>query len=271
MFKSPFAIIACLGASVAALGLSLLSLYMVAHVTHESAQAVSRVDQLASEVARVKPWAYSQSELASAVSLVGAVPAALIDPALSNEATSEPIEPDLIRRYGDVSAQFTLVEYSDFECGFCKEFFQVPKALVDGSRGNISVVFKHVPVHGDASRKQAFAAECAADQGGNDAFFRMADAIFDQTRGNGSGTKFPLAAIADEIGLNGRELSRCIDKGIYFEKVKADFKEAMALSVKVTPTTVVRHNPTGKQVVIVGAVPPADLLKAMSELVAGAK
>jgi protein-disulfide isomerase len=36
--------------------------------------------------------------------------------------------------------------------------------LVDSSQGNIAMVFKHVPVHGQASRTEALAAECAVEQ-----------------------------------------------------------------------------------------------------------
>lgn len=270
MAKPNIVIISTFAASIAALALSASALYMTALSGTSVETDSARVDQLASDVARIKPWAYSRTELSSAVGQLGQVPVPALDPTQAPANVVSEVRDDMVRRYGDASAQFTLTEYSDFECSFCKDFFQVPKALVDGSRGNISVVFKHVAVHGEASRKEAFAAECAADQGGNDAFYRMADAIFANTRGDGNGTKFPLSAIADQIGLNGRALSRCMDQGRYFEKVKADFLEAVSLGVKVTPTTVVRHNPTGRQTTLVGAKAPAELLQAMSDLASGA-
>lgn len=245
------------------------ALLKVSSLQSASEAAQSSAEEALNRISRVKPWAYSRADLATAIQdakimLVASgqsLPADQAAPSASKEVDFSE------RRYGDPSAQFTFTEYSDFECGYCKTFFEVPKALVDGSRGNISLVFKHVPIHGEASRTEAFAAECAAHQGGNDAFYKMAGSIFDNTKSNGAGTQKPLAKIADDIGLNGQELSKCIDQNLYFEKVKADFKEAVDLGVKVTPSTVVRYNPTGKEVTVTGAVTPNDLLKAMSQLV----
>ncbi|HCF4079496.1 DsbA family protein [Pseudomonas aeruginosa] len=257
-----------LGVAISAAVVSGISVWTAISALEKAESTNKLANQVNDALGRVKPWAFSREVLAAEV---GSKVVSEPDAGAAAPTQDIPAPRDAERRYGSPSAQFTLVEFSDFECSFCKEYSQVPKALVDGSRGNISVIFKHVPVHGEASRKAAFAAECAGHLGGNDAFFKMADAIFEDTRGNGNGTKNPLAVIADSIGLNGRELARCVDSDLYFEKVKSDFKEAVALDVKVTPTTVVRHNPTGKQTVVTGAVTPADLIKAMTELVAGTK
>jgi len=230
------------------------------------------VDQLNDQVAKIQPYAFSRTELDSFLSrrggdLAARSAAAPTEPAASSKGDAIPIAGD--RRYGDATAQFSLIEYSDFECPYCKQYFAVPKAVVDSSRGNAAVVFKHVPIHGEASRREAFAAECAAAQGGNDAFYRMAGAIFSSTAGNGTGTEKPLAVIASSIGLDGAALSRCIDNQEPLQKVKADFREAVELGIKETPTTIVRHNPSNRQVVLSGAKGPEDILRAMAKLVQG--
>lgn len=230
--------------------------------------AVSVSEKVLSQFARVKPWAFSREELLTAMQDANIIGAINELQGTGGKAANAKKEIDFSeRRYGDPGAQFTFTEYSDFECSYCKTFFDVPKALVDGSRGNISLVFKHVPIHGEASRKEAFASECAAHQGGNDAFYKMAGAIFDDTQSNGNGTKSPLAKLANDIGLNGQDLTKCIDENLFYEKVKSDFSQAMELGIKVTPSTVVRHNQSGKETIITGAVTPNDLLKAMSELI----
>ncbi|RJX72622.1 thioredoxin domain-containing protein [Pseudomonas sp. LS-2] len=232
----------------------------------ETAIAVS--DQANRALAKVKPWALQRDALDDVLDehrLQTVIDGKESSSKPSPAPRSYPAEID--RRYGDPKSQFTLIEYSDFECPFCSQFFPVPKALADGSRGNISVVFKHVPIHGEASRKEAYAAECAAAQGGNDAFFRMAGAIFSSTQGNGTGTNQPLNVVANNIGLDGTELTKCMDEERFYNKIKADFKEAIDLGVKETPTTVVRYNPTNKQVVLNGAKTPEDILKAMGNLV----
>lgn len=240
------------------------ALYEIRTAIADSSEASQLSSQAIAEVSRIKTWATSRDALLAVLNDEGFVPAGQG----GDEYASSGMRPDLSeRRYGDPSAQFTLIEYSDFECPACKSFYEVPKALVDGSRGNISLVFKHVPIHGEASRKAAFASECAAHQGGNDAFYKMAAGIFEETQSNGAGTKSSFAAIARRIGLDGRELTKCIDENIYYEKVKADFKEAVEIGVKVTPTTIIRYNPTGQTVDVGGAVTPEDILKAMSTLV----
>lgn len=267
MKASPFQM-ATLAASLLALLTSGLALYQIRSAISASDESSRLSDQAIAEVSRVKSWATSREALLTTLSDEGFVRSD------SDEGSAYVPQkrPDMSeRRYGDPGAQFTLIEYSDFECPACKSFYEVPKALVDGSRGNISLVFKHVPIHGEASRKAAFASECAAHQGGNDAFYKMAAGIFEETQSNGAGTKSSFAAIARRIGLDGRELTKCIDENIYYEKVKSDFKEAVDLGVKVTPTTVIVHNPTGQKVDVGGAVTPEDLLKAMSTLVKSPK
>lgn len=231
-------------------------------------EAARLSEQTNRSFAKVKPWALQRDALAAVLE------EERLQSLISGKETSQPSKKtpqsypgNIERRYGDPNAQFTLIEYSDFECPFCSQYFPVPKALADGSRGNISVIFKHVPIHGEASRKEAYAAECAGAQGGNDAFYRMAGAIFSSTQANGTGTTEPLSVVADKIGLKGSDLSKCIDEGHFYNKIKADFKEAIDLGIKETPTTVVRYNPTNKQVVLSGAKTPEDILKAMANLV----
>jgi len=243
-----------------------LALYEIKSATAAADNAAQVSNQVVTDFAKVKPWALSREGLVAVLNVIkesGDVP--------SDAANGHAVSGDAVdareRRYGDPNAQFTLIEYSDFECPACKAFYEVPKSLVDGSKGNISLIFKHVPIHGEASRKAAFAAECAAHQGGNDAFFKMAAQIFEETQSNGSGTRTSLASIGRRIGLDGRELTKCIDENLYYEKVKADFKEAVDIGVKVTPTTVIRFNQTGQSIDVGGAVTPEDILKAMSQLV----
>lgn len=227
----------------------------------------SLIAQVNVRTAGIKPWAFSLDDLRTALEDIRQV-GVLEGPSVPAENKPRALEV-VERRYGDPEAQFEIIEYSDFECSFCKTYFPVPKALVDGSRGNISLVFKHVPIHGEASRREAFAAECAGAQGGNDAFFRMADAIFASTNSNGNGTNKTLSAIASDLGLNGQELSQCIDSNFFLKKVRADFKEAIDLGIEVTPTTVIRHKPSGRTTTIKEAVAPDRLLSAMGAMVNG--
>lgn len=255
-----------LAVSVVSVLMAGAALYKVSSSAAAATEAAAISSQAIAQASRIMPWAQSRESLKATIQDLQVEGS--INGFAGGEQESAKVQVKASeRRYGDPASQFTLIEYSDYECPACKMFYEVPKTIVDGSRGNVSLVFKHVPVHGEASRKAAFAAECAANQGGNDAFFKISAEIFEETMSNGAGVKNSFTAIARRIGLNGPELSKCIDDNIFYEKVKSDFKEGVEVGVKVTPTTVVRYNPTGQQIVVAGAVSPEDILKAMSNLV----
>jgi protein-disulfide isomerase len=250
-----------------------ISLYTQNNLQRQLDETNDLVDRLGIQQAKIKPWAYSYEQMKDAVeqlqllypSLIGT--AALPGPGQEHTA---PAPAGIERRYGEANSQFTLVEFSDTECPYCQQFYPAPKALVDGSRGNVSLIYKHVPLHGENSRLQALTAECAADQGGNQSFYRMIGSIFSSTAGNGRGTQKPLSSIAEDLGLDARKITACVDSGRYDDKIRADLQEAVQAGVKVTPTTLIIHNPTGRKQVLSGAYPPDEIVKAMSALVNGA-
>lgn len=90
--------------------------------------------------------------------------------------------------YGDAKARWTINEYADLECPFCKVYTPRLKRWVD-SHPNVNLVWRHLPLqmHGEAARHQARLVECAGLQGGAKAFWSAIDAIFTQSVGNGGG------------------------------------------------------------------------------------
>ncbi|MDH3282605.1 MAG: DsbA family protein, partial [Gammaproteobacteria bacterium] len=59
---------------------------------------------------------------------------------------------------GNPSAPVTLIEYSDFECPFCKKFHATAKKVLDESRGQVKWVYRHFPLdqlHPGKARKEA--------------------------------------------------------------------------------------------------------------------
>ena len=78
---------------------------------------------------------------------------------------------------GSINAQIIIVEYSDFECPYCKAFEPTLKRLVSESNGNIAWVYRHWPIHQNSFSKLV-AAECVAKLKGNDAFWKYSDLLF---------------------------------------------------------------------------------------------
>ena len=119
----------------------------------------------------------------------GAQPAeavrAIIENALAGKASADaqvalPPLTDKDHVLGDASAQVTIIEYSDLECPFCSRFHTVQETIMKEYAGKIKWVHRHYPldqIHPNA-RPYAYAAECAAEVGGNDAFWGMIDYIF---------------------------------------------------------------------------------------------
>ncbi|EYU15104.1 MULTISPECIES: DsbA family protein [Photorhabdus] len=171
------------------------------------------------------------------------------------------------RIYGNPDAQFFVLEYSDYECPYCKEHFPQVLDLVDSSSGNIALVFKHIPVHGQASRTEALAAECAAEQGGNPAFFNMSRAIFRYTQSDGRGMSVPLDQVARETGLNDKRLLGCVNAARPSAKIAEDVQEAGRLNIQKTPTNIVTYG--DKSAMVQGAVSGTGLMQMMAQLAEG--
>jgi hypothetical protein len=79
--------------------------------------------------------------------------------------------------YGNKDAEVTIVEYSDYECPFCKQFSPTLKKIVDESNGTVRWVYRHYPLH-QHSFEKLVAAECVAKLKGNDAFWQYGDLLF---------------------------------------------------------------------------------------------
>lgn len=169
--------------------------------------------------------------------------------------------------YGDLGARFTLVEFSDMECPFCKQFHDTPKQIVDASKGNVNVQWKHMPLdfHNPAARKEALAAECIAEQKGNRGFWVFVNDIFYHSQGNGAGVA-DLASVATGVGADLDVLRECLRSGKYEDKVEADIQKAKSYGVNGTPATFVVDNQTGKSQLLGGAQPAQAIMAVMRKM-----
>ena len=177
---------------------------------------------------------------------------------LRNRATAArkvSVSGDHIR--GNPSAEVSLIEYSDFECPFCKRFHATPPALLQRFGKQVNWVYRHFPLdfHNPVARQEAVAAECAGSVGGNEAFWKYADTLYQTTRSNGQGLpdETSLEKLAEKIKIDGSGFSRCMEDGKAAKRVEMDIAEGAAMGIQGTPTTLIRNNRTGATDIVVGA------------------
>jgi protein-disulfide isomerase len=165
---------------------------------------------------------------------------------------------------GNKNAELLIIEYSDMECPFCQRFHASMKQVManEGKDGSIAWVYRHFPldtIHPNA-RKQAEGAECVAELGGNDAFWKYADGIFAELQaGKRVGTGDALVAVATKAGVDRARFSACLESGKYAARVERDFQEGVKIGARGTPHSIIVNQKTGKQVLVPGALPYEQL------------
>lgn len=167
--------------------------------------------------------------------------------------------------YGNPDARFTLVEYADTECSYCKRFHSTPKGIVDSSNGNVNWEYQHMNIFGEQSLKQAQAAECVGEQLGNQAFWVYLSEIYERTQSSGQGAG-DLRAIADEVGANLVDFDSCVSSGSYLPELEAATASARSMGITGTPATVLVDNQTGESQLLGGAQPTEAFVQVMRQM-----
>ncbi len=171
-------------------------------------------------------------------------------------ATKKPEVTDKDWYKGNKNAKVVMVEYSDLECPFCKSFHPTMQQVMKEYGDKVKWVYRHYPLsfHANA-QKEAEASECAGKIGGNEAFWKYTDAIFERTTSNGTGFALDkLTPLAKELGLNESSFKQCLDSGEMAQKVKDQMAKGTAEGVTGTPGTII-INAKGDTQLVPGALP----------------
>lgn len=167
---------------------------------------------------------------------------------------------------GDPNAPVKIVEYSDFECPFCKRFHFTMQEIVKEYDGKVAWVYRQFPLdqlHSKA-RREAVASECAAELGGNDVFWKFADRFFELTPSNDqTDIATVLPKIAKETGLDVGKFNTCLASGTYNAHIEEDVQNAAASGGNGTPWSIILA-PSGKRYPLSGAQPIGNV-KALIE------
>lgn len=143
---------------------------------------------------------------------------------------------------GNANAPVTMIDFSDYECPFCKRYFddaftQIKKDYID--TGKVKYVYRDLPLsfHDPMATLEAVAANCAREQGDDTTYYQYHDEIFKRTKSNGNGlTKDDLSTIATDLELNIDTFTTCVGDEKNKEEVQKDLADATKVGASGTPT-----------------------------------
>ncbi len=137
---------------------------------------------------------------------------------------------------GPKDAKVKIVEFSDFQCPFCRSFHASVKKTLDEYHGRVLYVYKHFPLNFHLQAENAaLAAECANEQG---KFMAYGDKLFEtQSEWQNTGDTQKFKNYAAQLGLNGVQFNKCVDEKKYQAKIEQGKSEGASFGVSGTPAT----------------------------------
>lgn len=143
---------------------------------------------------------------------------------------------------GNPDAAVIVVEYSDTECPFCKMFQTTMQSVMEtyGKDGKVAWVYRPFPIDSlhSKARIQAEATECVNDLGGNTAYWKMLDSIYENTPSNNGLDSAKLPIFAKAAGVDVTAFNTCLSSGKHVNTVEAYIQDGMRAGVQGTPYSV---------------------------------
>ena len=162
---------------------------------------------------------------------------------------------------GDPNAPITLVEFGDFNCGYCGKWTQETLPRIDEKyikTGKVRMAYVHYPILGADSMAAAVAAECAARQ---DKFWDYHNLLYNR-QGIGF-TPANLSKVAGELGLDTAGFEQCLANFTDRTSLDEDIRLAQVMGVRGTPAFLVNGIP------LAGAYPYEDFERVIEGILAG--
>jgi protein-disulfide isomerase len=147
---------------------------------------------------------------------------------------------------GNAQGDVTIVEFNDYQCPYCKRTHLAVKSVV-GTDGKVKVIYKDLPILGDASKIAALAALASVKQGKH---LPLHNALMEYS---GKLDRDKILEIAASVGLDRAQLEKDMDDPKLKQSIERNLALASALGVRGTPAFVI-----GKQFVP-GAIDAAAL------------
>lgn len=194
------------------------------------------------------------------------------NPVAQQEGSTEEVAPvteaDHIK--GSVDAPIKIVEYSDFECPFCKQFHSTLNTVTEKYDGDtVAWVFRQFPLeqlHPVKAMAAAMASECVAELGGNDAFWTFTDGYFEKTlTNNRTDIETLIPQLVTQTGVDQAAFTECFESDRHADAINADIQNAVDTGGRGTPWSVV-IGPDGSTYPINGALPEAAVTQMIDSL-----
>jgi protein-disulfide isomerase len=141
---------------------------------------------------------------------------------------------------GTDNAKVVIVEYSDFQCPFCKRGKDMLPQILKDYNGKVKIAYKQLPLKNHNWAMPAAIASVCAYQQGNDKFWALHDKLFDSQKDiTLENSKEKFNQYAKEVGLDTKKFDACLNSKEAAAVVDTQMKEAVEIGVQSTPTFVV--------------------------------
>lgn len=166
-------------------------------------------------------------------------------------------EDDRVR--GNPRAPLTLLEYSDFTCGYCEKFFEETWPILFSEyidTGKVRLVYRDFPrAPSGPSVETALAARCAGEQG---QYWAMHDRLF------ASSNKFSTAQLqqqAEALKLDVKQFASCFEEARYTQEIFKDRMEGGELGIRGTPHFILYATDDPQEAVAIPGAFPYEVFK----------
>lgn len=138
---------------------------------------------------------------------------------------------------GPADAPVVLIEYADYQCGYCQETYRALTELLPAYGNRLRLIYRHFLLRRSHPLAQG-AAEAAEAAGAQGRFWPMHERLFAAA---GALERDQLVAYARELGLDVARFVADLDSGRFAEKVEEDMRGALAHKIKSPPAVFVNQ------------------------------
>lgn len=165
---------------------------------------------------------------------------------------------------GDRKATLLLVEYSDLQCPFCARVHPTIKQVLAEYPKDVAWVYRHYPLaFHEHAMPGAIASECVHEQGGNTAFWKFIDQVFETEQ-------FDFDAIVKDLKLDEVQFKACMRKPSVRRQILRQINAGMAAGVLGTPHSFLINQRT-KEVQSVSGAQPIEAFREAVDSMLGKK